>query len=311
MTEQLKHQLAGPNRHRFDVRSESRDQLNLTFEEDQAIAEAASAQHPETPTTADKAPPRHSREPLPDHLDRHEEILAPGDDCTRSGDKLKMQAPGQKKTKTARVWAYVRDERPWSGQSPSCAWYQFTINRKGEHPVSHLAGCKGWAHADGYSGFNSLFGDGKAHEMACMAHVRRKFVDVFTSQGRAIAKDAIRRIAELYAVETDARRKSPEKRVAVRQAGSDPSLMIWRPGCTHNCPKSLATRHWPRPSAMLLAGCHRPVHTLRMAIWNWITTLPGALSNLSPSAAKTGSTQDHKAAAKPWPSPSPSSKRQN
>lgn len=57
---------------------------------------------------------------------------------------VKMQAPGHKKTKTARIWTYVRDERPWAGQSPPCAWYQFTIDRKGEHPVSHLAGYKGF-----------------------------------------------------------------------------------------------------------------------------------------------------------------------
>jgi len=116
----------------------------------------------------------------------------------------------------------VRDERPWSGSSPPCAWYQFTIDRKGEHPVSHLSGYKGWVHADGYSGFNGLYGEGKADEMACMAHVRRKFVDVFASQGNAIAEEAIRRIAELYAVEKDGRGKSPDVRVALRQSRSKP-----------------------------------------------------------------------------------------
>ena len=345
LIEKLKHQLAGQNRHRFGVRSESLDQLNLTFEEDEAIAEAASEQtQPETPSAEDNPPRQHSRKPLPDHLDRHDEVLSPGDDCTRCGGKLKtlgedvteeleyvpgrfvvnrivrprkacagceaivqlplpsrpiergrpgpgllahvlvskyadhlplyrqsqiyaregvdldrstmadwvgsstallepladeigrivrrgdalfaddtpvkMQAPGHKKTKTARVWIYVRDERPWSGSSPPCAWYQFTIDRKGEHPVSHLAGYKGWVHADGYSGFNGLFGENKADEMACMAHVRRKFVDVFASQGNAIAEEAIRRIAELYSVEKEARGKSPDVRVALRQARS-------------------------------------------------------------------------------------------
>jgi transposase len=345
MIEKLKHQLAGQNRHRFGVRSESLDQLNLTFEEDEAIAEAASEQtQPETPSAEDKPPRQHSRKPLPAHLDRHEEVLSPGEDCTRCGGKLKtlgediteeleyvpgrfvvnrivrprkacacceaivqsplpsrpiergrpgpgllahvlvskyadhlplyrqsqiyaregvdldrstmadwvgrstallepladeigrivrrgdalfaddtpvkMQAPGQKKTKTARVWTYVHDERPWSGSSPPCAWYQFTIDRKGEHPVSHLAGYKGWVHADGYSGFNGLFGHDKADEMACMAHVRRKFVDVFASQGSAIAEEAIRRIAELYAVEKEGRGQSPDARVALRQARS-------------------------------------------------------------------------------------------
>ncbi|WP_299212296.1 IS66 family transposase [uncultured Tateyamaria sp.] len=103
-----------------------------------------------------------------------------------------------------------------------CAWYQFTVDRKGEHPVSHLAGYTGLVHADGYSGFNGLFGDDKADETACMAHVRRKFVDVFTSQGNAIAEEAIRRIAELYTVEKDVRGRSPEERMASRQARSKP-----------------------------------------------------------------------------------------
>jgi hypothetical protein len=42
-----------------------------------------------------------------------------------------MLAPGNKRTKTARIWAYVRDERPWDGPAPPGACYQFTIDRKG------------------------------------------------------------------------------------------------------------------------------------------------------------------------------------
>ncbi len=131
---------------------------------------------------------------------------------------VKMLASGTKKTQTARVWAYVRDERPWDGLAPPCAWYQFTVDRKGEHPVSHLSGYKGWVHADGYAGFNGVFGTDKADEMACMAHVRRKFVDVFTAQGSSIAEEAIKRIAQLYAVEKEARGKPSEERVALRKA---------------------------------------------------------------------------------------------
>ena len=98
---------------------------------------------------------------------------------------LKMLAPGNKKTRTARIRAYVRDERPWSGpcatgaqtdnlsscagRAPPCVWYQFTVDRKGEHPVKHLSGYQGWVHADGYAGFNGVFGEGKATEVACMA----------------------------------------------------------------------------------------------------------------------------------------------
>ena len=135
---------------------------------------------------------------------------------------LKMLAPGNKKTKTARIWAYVRDERPWSGQSPPCVWYQFTVDRKGEHPVKHLSSYQGWVHADGYAGFNGVFGKGKASEVACMAHIRRKFVDVQQASGSSIAEEAIIRIAQLYGVEKEARGQSPEARVALRQAKAKP-----------------------------------------------------------------------------------------
>ncbi|WP_424980749.1 IS66 family transposase [Leisingera sp. S232] len=57
-----------------------------------------------------------------------------------------------------------------------------------------------------------------------MAHIRRKFVDVFQSQGLAVAEEAIRRIAELYAVEKDARGLPPQGRVQLRQSRSKPLL---------------------------------------------------------------------------------------
>ena len=96
------------------------------------------------------------------------------------------------------------------------------MDRKGEHPVKHLSGYQGWVHADGYAGFNGVFGEGKATEVACMAHIRRKFVDVFAAQGSAIAEEAIKRIAQLYGVEKQARGQSPEARAALRQENAKP-----------------------------------------------------------------------------------------
>ena len=105
---------------------------------------------------------------------------------------------------------------------PPAAWYRFSTDREGKHPTAHLAPFKGWIHADGYTGFNALFAKDGVHEMACMAHVRRKFVDIFQSQGLEIAKEAIRRIALLYAVEKAARGKPPEDRAALRQRDAKP-----------------------------------------------------------------------------------------
>lgn len=95
---------------------------------------------------------------------------------------MKLLSPGNKRTKKARVWAYVHDERRWDGQAPSGAWYQFAIDHKGQHSVNYLFNFKSWVYADGYAGFNGLFGGAKASEVAYMAHIRRKFIDTQQSQ---------------------------------------------------------------------------------------------------------------------------------
>ena len=129
-----------------------------------------------------------------------------------------MLAPGTGKTQTARLWTYARDERPWGGRAPPAAWYRFSGDRKGQHPKDHLARFRGWMHADGYAGFEDLYRSGAIREVACMAHVRRKFVDIHRSQGSPIAEEAIGRIAQLYAVEKEARGSPPDVRVALRKA---------------------------------------------------------------------------------------------
>ncbi len=63
-----------------------------------------------------------------------------------------------------------------------------------------------------------------------MAHIRRKFTDLYQSEGSVIAEEAIKRIAGLYAVEKDARGSSPEERVRLRQARATPifdALETW------------------------------------------------------------------------------------
>ena len=154
-------------------------------------------------------------EPLADAIGRH---VLKGEAIFADDTPVRMQAPGTGKTKTARFWTYARDERPWAGEAPPAAWYRFTTDRKGVHPTGHLQDYCGWMHADGYAGFEELYRSGRIREVACMAHIRRKFVDVQTSQGSAIAEEAIRRIAGLYAVEKEARGKPPDERRQLRQA---------------------------------------------------------------------------------------------
>lgn len=158
-------------------------------------------------------------EPLADAIQRH--VLS-GQAIFADDTPVSMLSPGAGKTRTARLWAYVRDERPWASQSPPAAFYRFSRDRKGEQPTGHLKDYSGWMHADGYTGFNELYRSGRIREVACMAHIRRKFVDVFKSQGSAIAEEAIKRIASLYGIEKEVRGQPPEARVEIRQEKAKP-----------------------------------------------------------------------------------------
>lgn len=139
-------------------------------------------------------------------------------------------APGAGKTKTGRVWAYVRDGRPHGSSEPPAAMYFYSADRKGEHPQAHLKDFKGILHADGYAGFNALFERSDVTEAACWAHVRRKFFDIHAANQSPIAKEALDQIGTLYAVEERIRNKPPDKRQRWRAEQSAPlmtNLKTW------------------------------------------------------------------------------------
>jgi hypothetical protein len=162
---------------------------------------------------------------------------------------VRMLAPGTGKTQTARLWAYARDERPWGGDAPPAAWYRFSGDRKGQHPRDHLAGFRGWMHADGYAGFEELYRSGAIREVACMAHIRRKFVDIQRAQGSAIAQEAIGRIARLYGVEQEARGSPPDRRVELRRRLSD--IL-----CSDAICQAMGKRSSNMMANWLLTACH-------------------------------------------------------
>ena len=139
-------------------------------------------------------------------------------------------APGMGKTKTGRLWTYVRDGRPYgSDQPPACAFF-YSPDRKGEHPQSHMKAFKGTLHADGYAGFNAIFETGTVTEAACWAHARRKFFDVHAATGSPLAKEALDRIAGLYTIEAQIKGKPPDERRRCRQEQSAPliaDLKLW------------------------------------------------------------------------------------
>jgi hypothetical protein len=137
---------------------------------------------------------------------------------------VNVLAPGTGKTKTGRLWVYLRDERDWAGDNHPAAFYKFTPDRKGRWPREHLKDFTGWLHADGYAGFEDLYRRGQVKEVACLAHIRRKFFDIHLAQGSGISKEALERIAELYAIEASIRGDPPERRRSVRQKHAAPLI---------------------------------------------------------------------------------------
>jgi transposase len=138
--------------------------------------------------------------------------------------------PGAGRTKTGRLWVYVRDHRPFAGPDPPAAVFFYSPDRKGERPRAHLKDFTGVLHADGYAGFNRLFESGRIAEAACWAHVRRKFFDVHAANGSPIAEEALERIGALYATEEAIKGLPPDERRLRRQADSVPvsiSLYEW------------------------------------------------------------------------------------
>lgn len=150
--------------------------------------------------------------PLVNHLQQH--VLG-GTKIHADDTPVPVLAPGEGKTKTGRLWTYVRDDRPAGDASAPAVWFAYSPNRQGGHPQGHLKSFQGILQADAFAGFDALYARGDIIEAACWAHARRKFFEIHQAQGSPIATEALKRIAALYAIEAELRGKPPD----VRQQG--------------------------------------------------------------------------------------------
>jgi transposase len=144
------------------------------------------------------------------------------------------------KTRTGRLWTYVRDDRPFGGPDPPAAVFFYSPDRGAEHPEQHLAGYAGLMQADAYAGFNRLYGAGRKPgpivEAACWAHARRKFFDLARLDQAPIAIEAVERIDALFTIEREINGLAPQERLRERNQAAVRSSPHWRPGCANNAP---------------------------------------------------------------------------
>jgi transposase len=118
-------------------------------------------------------------------------------------------APGKGKTQRAYLWAYASAR----SQAIKAVIYDFTPGRSGEHarlflghdPERRARDQQAWAGhlvCDDYSGYKALFELGIT-EVGCMAHARRKFVELHCASKSQIAATALELFGQLYQIERD------------------------------------------------------------------------------------------------------------
>ena len=131
------------------------------------------------------------------------------------------------RAKTGRLWVYVRDDRASGDMAPPAVWFQYSADRRGEHPRRHLRNFQGILQADAFAGYDRLFDDGRIVEAACWSHARRKFYDIHEHQRKmpgTLAHEALQRIAAIFAIEADIQGQLPDERMRQRRLRTRPRL---------------------------------------------------------------------------------------
>jgi transposase len=148
------------------------------------------------------------------------------------GDDTTVPVLAKTKTRTGRLWTYVRDDRPFGGRAPPAAVFFYSADRTAVHPERHLAGYAGILQADAYAGFNTVYKadrkGGPITQAACWAHGRRKFFELADIATKArnrqqttispLALEAVRKIDAIFMAERAINGLSPEQRLAARRA---------------------------------------------------------------------------------------------
>jgi hypothetical protein len=156
-------------------------------------------------------------QPLVDALKR--EILSRGV-VHADETPVQMLKPGKGKTHRAYLWAYAAGAH----EDIKAVVYDFCESRAGANAKAFLDEWRGSLVVDDFSGYKQLMGDspGQITEVGCWAHARRKFHDLQLANQSQIAEQAVRQIAQIYAVEREVKELSGEVRLRIRQEKSQP-----------------------------------------------------------------------------------------
>lgn len=171
---------------------------------------------------------------------------------------VKVLAKG--KTRTGRLWTYVRDDRPFGGPDPPAVIFFYSPDRSAKHPEQHLAGYAGFMQADAYAGFDRLYRAGRKPdpitEVACWSHARHNFFDLARLTKAPIAIEAVKCIDELFTIERQINGLPPQERHRVRSERSRP-LMV-------------ALEAWLREQRAKLSGQSNVSKAIAYCLTRWV-----------------------------------------
>lgn len=149
--------------------------------------------------------------------------------------KAPVLDPGRGRVKDGYFWAVARDDRSWGGRDPPAVAYAYAPGRGAIHGLKLLDNYRGVVQCDGYAAYKTIAAkvpDDRITLAFCWSHLRRRFFD--QAKGAApIAREALERIAELYAIEKTIRGVNADERRRVRQEKSKPLVMAFRPWLEH------------------------------------------------------------------------------
>jgi len=153
------------------------------------------------------------------------------------GDDTTVPLLAKGGTRTARLWTYVRDDRPFAGGAPPAALFHFSRDREMAHPNRHLAGWQGILQADAYGGYNDLYRGGRdpgpVSSALCWSHARRKFFELADIKGNVrkgkpahdispVALEAVTKIDAIFDIERHINSLDAALRLEARQRLSRP-----------------------------------------------------------------------------------------
>jgi hypothetical protein len=135
--------------------------------------------------------------------------------------------PGRGRTRIGQFWAHAVDDRPWGGPAPPAVAYVFADSRGTAEIAGQLAGFCGILQVDGYAAYKALARSRPAGTIQlafCLAHARRKFVEVYKATQSPFAREVIERVAAIYAIEAEIRGTSAQIRLEVRRERTRPLM---------------------------------------------------------------------------------------